>query len=121
MQNDIMDNIQKMTQATMDNLKKISETNIRASEKLMQEMTDLTTTVLEAATEGAEDMAETKNYSDIPSMQAKMSKDLSKKVMDTARTSADILADAGKVYAGLFEAGMKEASNKATPKARKSA
>jgi len=112
MQNDMMDNIQKMTQATMDNFKKLGK------------MTDLADSVLAATTEGAEDMAETKNYNDIPSMQAKMTQDLSKLVMNSARSSADILADAGKVYTNMFEKGMKEASNtveKATPKSRKSA
>lgn len=124
MQKDMMDNFQKMTQMAMDNFKKLSEINNRVAEKLTQEATDLTTAVFDNTAESVEDIVETKNPNDIPSMQAKATQELGKLVMNSARSSADILADAGKVYANMFESGMKEASNtvgKTGSKSRKSA
>ena len=57
-------------------------------------------------------------------MQAKMAQDLGQLVMNSARSSADIFADAGKIYANILEKGVKEASNnaaKAPSKSRKAA
>ena len=124
MQKDMMETMQKMTQAALDNLKQLSDTNMRVGEKLMQEQVDLATSVFDMTNKTVETMTEAKSYKDLASEQAKMAQELSKTVMESAHTNSEILTDAGKVYTKMFETGMKEASNtvtKATSKTRKSA
>ena len=124
MQKDMMETMQKMTQMTLDNLKKLSDTNMGIAKDLMQGQVDLAASVLETTTKSTEELSKATSYGDIASGQAGTVQELSKTIMDSARTASDTISDAGNVYAKMLEAGMKEASNtvaKATPKTRKSA
>ena len=121
MQKDIIENFQKMTQLTLENYKKLGETNLRIGEKLLAEQAELTNALLEAAAENAGAATEAKDFKDIASWQAEWTQEWSKKVMESCRSCADIMTEAGKVYNGLFEAGMKSCSEKPAAKAKKAA
>ncbi len=123
MQKDILENFQKMTQLTLDNFKKLGETNLRIGEKLLQEQVELTNAILETSTRNADVVKEAKDFRDVASWQAEWAQECTKKVMESSRSCADIIAEAGKVYTNLYEAGLKSAncSSEKAGKSRKSA
>ncbi len=125
MQKDILDNFQKMTALSLENFKKLGETNLQIGEKLLQEQIELTNALLEAASEKAEDVTEAKDLKDVAAWQAELAQEYTKKIVESGRACADIVAEAGKVYTSLFENALKSANgaaNKsAAAKARKTA
>lgn len=124
MSKDIIENFQKMTQLTLENFKKLGEANLRVGEKLLQEQVELTNAILEAASEKAGNVTEAKDLKDVASWQAELAQEYTKKIVDSSRNCADIVAEAGKVYTGLFESALKSANGvaeKAATKARKTA
>lgn len=121
MQNEIYETWSTMAQQALDNLKKISEANLKLSEKLMREQVELTTALVEAATATAQEAAGTKDVKQLATIQAELAQECGKKVLQSGRTCADLVAEAGKVYNQMFEAGVKSASEGAAKAAKKAA
>lgn len=111
MQNDILDTMNKLTQQTIENWKKMGETNLKISEKLLQQQVELTSALIEAATCNAGEVSKTKDVKEIAAMQTEFAQDCGKKVMESYKSCADILSEAGKAYNTMFEAGVKSASD----------
>ena len=111
MQKDIIENFQKMTQLTLENFKKLGETNLRIGEKLLQEQVELTNSIFEATASRNAEWTEAKDFKDVASQQAEWAQEWTQKVTESARSCADIVAEAGKVYSNLFETGLKAANN----------
>ena len=121
MSKDIIENFQKMTQLTLENFKKLGEANLRVGEKLLQEQVELTNAILEAASEKAGNVTEAKDLKDVASWQAELAQEYTKKIVDSSRNCADIVAEAGKVYTSLFEGALKAANGVAEKTAHKAA
>ncbi|MBI3440479.1 MAG: phasin family protein [Proteobacteria bacterium] len=124
MQNDIIENFQKLNQLALENFKKLGETNLRIGEQLLQEQIELTNAIFESTSGCASKASDIKDLKDAAAKQAEWAQECSQKIMRSCRTSADIMAEAGKVYTNLFETSLKTASNaseKAAGKSRKSA
>ena len=113
MSKDLIENFQKLTALTLENFKKLGEANLRVGEKLLQEQVELTNAILEAATEKAGNVTEAKDLKDVASWQAELAQEYTKKIVDSSRNCADIVAEAGKVYTGLFESALKTANGAA--------
>lgn len=111
MQYEILETMNKLTQQTIENWKKIGETNLKIGERLMQQQADLTAALIEAASCNAEEISQTKDVKDAAAIQAEFVQDCGKKVMESCKSCADIVAEAGKVYNTIFEAGVKAASD----------
>jgi phasin family protein len=111
MSKDLIENFQKLTQLTLENFKKLGEANLRVGEKLLQEQVELTNAILAAATEKAGDVSEAKDLKDVAAWQAELAQEYTKKVVESSRNCADIVAEAGKVYSGLFESALKTANS----------
>jgi phasin family protein len=111
MQNDIIENFQKMSQLTLENFKKLGETNLRISERLLQEQVELANAIFETAAENAETVAEAKDFKDVATWQTECAQECTKKIIESSRNCAEIVAEAGKVYTNLFETGLKSAGN----------
>ena len=123
MQKDILENFQKMTALTLENFKKLGETNLRIGEKLLQEQAELTNSLLEIASRNV-GVTGAKDFKDIAAKQAEWTQESSQKVVESCTTCGNILAEAGKVYTNLFETGVKaakETAEKTSAKARKGA
>jgi len=121
MSKDLIENFQKLTQLTLENFKKLGEANLRVGERLLQEQVELTNAILEAASDKAGDVSEAKDLKDVASWQAELAQEYTKKIVESSRNCADIVAEAGKVYSGLFENALKAANSvgeKAANKAR---
>lgn len=111
MQNELFETLNAMTQQTLENWKKLGETNLRISEKLLKEQVELTTSLVEAATAHAQDITATKDVKEVAALQTEFVQEYGKRVLETSRSCADIIAEAGKVYTQVFEQGAKAASD----------
>jgi len=111
MTNEIFENVAKLTQQTLENWKKLGETNLKIGEKLLAEQVELTSSLFEITSRNAEEATKTKDVKEIASLQAEMAQETGKLLVDSARTCADIIAEAGKVYNQLFETTLKTAGN----------
>lgn len=124
MSKDLIENFQKLTQMTLENFKRLGEANLRVGEKLLQEQVELTNAILEAAADKAGNVSEAKDLKDVASWQAELAQEYTKKVVESSRNCAEIVAEAGKVYTGVFESALKSANGvaeKASGKGRKAA
>lgn len=126
MQQDLFETWNTFTQQTLESWKKLGETNLRLGEKLLKEQVDLTTELVEAATAHAQEVSSTKDVKDLAALQAEFVQDYNKRWMEASRSWADVLAEAGKVYNQVFEAGVKTAGDnmaaaKPAAKAKKAA
>lgn len=120
MQNEFYDTWNTAAQQALENFKKIGEANLKLTEKLLREQVELTTALVEAATATAQEAAATKDVKQLATIQAELAQECGKKVLQSGRTCADIVAETSKVYNQLFEAGVKTAADN-TAKAANSA
>jgi hypothetical protein len=118
MQKEALESFQKMTQLTLENFKKLGETNLRIGEKLLQQQVALTSDLLEIAARNV-GTAETKDYKEIAEQQAEWAQQSAQKVVDSCTACGNILAEAGKVYSTLFDASVKAAKDTAEKQAGK--
>ncbi len=124
MQNEFYDTWNTAAQQALENFKKIGEANLKLTEKLLREQVELTTALVEAATATAQEAAATKDVKQLATIQAELAQECGKKVLQSGRTCADIVAETSKVYNQLFEAGVKTAADntaKAANAAKKAA
>jgi hypothetical protein len=107
MQNETFDVLNKLTQQTLDNFKKLGETHLKISEKLLQEQVELAAAFVETSKDTAEELAQTRDAGKIASIQTEWAQNWTKQLVDSSRAYADILAEAGKVYNQVFESTLK--------------
>jgi hypothetical protein len=110
---------------TLNNWKKIGETNIRIAEKLFNAQIELASSLLDVVTLNGEEISQTKDVKEIASLQAEIVQVSGKLIFENAQSTANILAEAGKVYSHLCETSLKSGAEFATPanapKAKKAA
>ena len=121
MQNDIFENWAKFNQQSLDTFRKLGEANLKIGEKLLQEQVELTNSLVESATRNAEQLSKCKDYSEAAGKQAEIVQDYSKQVLNSARTCADLISEAGKTYNQLFEQHLKAAGETAEKSAKRKA
>lgn len=107
---DAFETLNKLTQQTLENWKKLGETNLKIGEKLLSQQVELTAAIVEATTANAEAAAKTKDVKELASLQAELAQETGKLLLDSARSTADIIAEAGKTYNQLFETTLKTTS-----------
>lgn len=110
MATEVFETLNKLTQQTLENWRKLGETNFKIGEKLLSEQVELTTALVEATTANAEAASKTKDVKELASLQAELAQETGKLLLDSARSTADIIAEAGKVYNQLFETTLKASS-----------
>ena len=108
---DVFATLNSLTTQTLDNLKKLGETNLKLGEKLLKEQVELTGALVEAATAHAQEVSATKDVKEATTLQTEFVQGYGKKLLDSSKVYADILAEAGKVYNQVFEAGVKAAGD----------
>jgi phasin family protein len=110
MTTEVFETLNKLTQQTLENWKKLGEANLKIGERLLAEQVELTTSLVEATTKSAEETSKTKDVKEIAALQAELAQETGKLLLDSARSTADIIAEAGKVYNHLFETTLKATS-----------
>ena len=83
---------------------------MRFGEKLLAEQVELTNALLGVACDSG-CVSEAKDLKDVATWQAEWTQEATKKVVESSRNCADIVAEAGKVYTNLWETALKTASN----------
>lgn len=121
MTNEPLDYFMNWNKTSFEAIKKLTENNMRMSEKLMQEQMNLCKAMAEDGTKMMETLSSSKDPQDIMKKQSAMAEETGKQIMKSARSCADILAEASKSYAELFEANMEAANKAATSAAKKAA
>ncbi len=121
MSNEIYETWSAVTQQTIENIKKLGETNLKLGEKLLREQVELTSALVGVATASAQEAAAVKDVKQLATLQAELAQECGKKVLQSGRTCADIVAEAGKVYNQVFEAGVKTATDNAAKATKKAA
>jgi phasin family protein len=110
MTTEVFETLNKLTQQTLENWKKLGETNLKIGQSILSEQIELTTALVEATTKSAEEASKTKDVKELASLQAELAQETGKLLLDSARSTADIVAEAGKVYNQLFETTLKATS-----------
>ncbi len=124
MNKDLLDNLAKASQMTFDNLKKIAKTNQDVAEKLLKEQNDLTKILIDTAEKSSgvlKTVKDPKDIQDASSKQADLAQETAENLMESARSCADVLSEAGKVYNKIFEASAETATKAASAKGTKAA
>ena len=110
MTTEVFETLNKLTAQTLENWKKLGETNLKIGQSILSEQIELTTALVEATTKSAEEASKTKDVKELAALQAELAQETGKLLMDSARSTADIVAEAGKVYNQLFETSLKATS-----------
>jgi hypothetical protein len=126
MATEIFESVSELCETALENYKKIGKSCLEVTEQLLQEQIQLTESLFEAAKSKAGKVASSKDYQSLVSNQAELGQECMQQVLKASQSCAEIVAEAGKFYQGLFEAGVKSANSnfgtaKAAGKARKSA
>jgi hypothetical protein len=125
MQTEMCKTMSSMTHQALENWKTIGETNLKLFEKLFQSQVDLATSLVDVLTMNGEEISQTKDVKEIASLQAEIAQVSGKLIMENAQSTADIIAEAGKVYGELCTTALKSGSDFAksanTSKAKKAA
>ena len=97
MQNEFYDTWNTAAQQALESFKKIGEANLKLSEKLLREQVELTNALVEAVSTTAQEAASTKDVKQLATIQAELAQACGKKVLQSGRNCADLVAEAGKV------------------------
>jgi phasin family protein len=119
MSTEVFETLNKVTQQTLENWKKLGEANLKIGEKLLSEQVELTTALVEATTKNAEEASKTKDVKELAALHAELAQETGKILMESARSTADIIAEAGKFYNQLFETTLKASGEYAAKAAGK--
>jgi phasin family protein len=110
MPNEMFETMSGLSEATLDNCRKMGEANLKISEKLMKEQAELTSSLFEAAKSRADKVAGAKDYQTLAASQAELMQECSQLVWESCKNCAEIMTDASKAYNQLFESCVKAAN-----------
>lgn len=109
----------ELTFLALDNWKKLGETNLKLSGKLLNAQYELATSLLDLVALNGEEIVQSKDATEIASLQAEIAQVSGKLFYDSAVSTTDILNDAGKTYGQLFGTALQSASPANSSKAKK--
>jgi hypothetical protein len=113
--------LNELTFLALDNWKKIGETNLKLGGKLLNAQYELATSLLDLVTMNGEEIVQSKDASEIASLQAEIAQVSGKLFYDSAVSTTDLLTEAGKTYGQLFGSALQCASPANSSKAKKEA
>ncbi len=117
MQNDLMQEWNKLGKTTSDSLKELGNINAKLIERLTEQQLALMNASVEGSAKQATLVTEAKAVQDVLSGQADLSADYSKQVLAIARKTADILNQSREEITAWVEKGVETATREATKKA----
>lgn len=94
MQNVLFDSYTEMTQGSFEAMRKISEINMRVSERLFQKQLDLTNVMMETGAKGLDVMSKAKGYQDLLSSEAKLAQEYGQECLKGYRDAIEALTEA---------------------------
>lgn len=124
MQKDILETLNKLSETTLENYRKLGENNMQLGEKILEEQAELTSALMSATKGKAGKMTTAKDYQGLAAQQAELVQECSELVWQSCKNYAEIMTEAGKFYNQMWEAGLKASTgntNTKSTKTRKSA
>lgn len=121
MQKEIYNTINEMSQAAYEAATRMSELNLRAGEKLLEQQLALTGALLETGSKNLEMMVQAKTPQEVLNGQAKMVQDYGQQWLKNCRGTVEILSEARDASVELVEENVKAANEKVKQAASKAA
>jgi hypothetical protein len=100
----------KMSQTSMDNMRRLAEINLRASERMLEEQVALADVALDTSVKGMELFGKAKGYQELANGQAELARAYGQRVMESYKTGAEVMTEAREALTSMLDEGVKEAS-----------
>ncbi|MCC6710628.1 MAG: phasin family protein [Gammaproteobacteria bacterium] len=113
MENKFIDNWQEYGKNAIEAAKELEAINTQVIEKLTGKQMELANAAFEASTKYVSSLGEVKGVQELFSEQTKLATELNEKVLEAARTTADILTETREAYQAWLEKGFKAVSGNA--------
>lgn len=113
MENKFIENWQEYGKNAIEAAKELEAINTQVIEKLTGKQMELANAAFEASTKYVSSLGEVKGVQELFSEQTKLATELNEKVLEAARTTADILTETREAYQAWLEKGFKAVSGNA--------
>ncbi len=112
MQKEIYNSINELGANAFEAARQMSELNLRAGEKLLEQQFALTSALLETGSRNLEQMSQAKTPQEVLNGQAKLVQDYGQQWLNSCRGTVEILTEARDAAGELVEENVKVASEK---------
>ena len=113
MENKFIENWQEYGKNAIEAAKELEAINTQVIEKITGKQMELANAAFEASTKYVSTLGEVKGVQDLFSEQTKLATEFNEKVLEAARTTADILTETREAYQAWLEKGLKAVSGNA--------
>lgn len=110
MQNQVFDAYNEMAQSSYEAMRKLSEINLRASERLLQQQMDLTNAMIEASSKGVDALSKAKGYQELVSTQSKLTQEAGQEWLKNYRMAVEVISQARDQVAEVMDGQMQVAN-----------
>ncbi|MEQ8661621.1 MAG: phasin family protein [Gammaproteobacteria bacterium] len=107
MDNPFMDNWQEYSKSAVSAAKELETINTQIIEKMTGKQMELANVAFETGTRYMSSLSEVKGYQELVSEHAKLAADFNEKMMEAARSAADIMTESRDLYQAWMEKNMK--------------
>jgi uncharacterized protein involved in exopolysaccharide biosynthesis len=107
MDNKLIESWQDYTKNALAAAKELEVINSQVIEKLTAKHMELANAAFEAGTKYVSTLSEVKGYQDLIAEQTKLASEFNEKMIEAARTTADILTESREAYQAWLEKGFK--------------
>lgn len=107
MENKFMENLQDYNKSAMASAKALETINTQLIEKLTGKQMELANATFETGTRYFSSLTEVKGYQDLLAEQTKLASEYNEKLIEAARETADIIAEARESYQAWMEESLK--------------
>lgn len=113
MENKFMENWQEYGKNAIEAAKELEAINTQVIEKITGKQMELANAAFEASTKYVSSLGEVKGVQDLFSEQTKLATEFNEKVLEAARTTADLLTETREAYQAWLEKGLKAVTGNA--------
>ena len=113
MDNKFIENWQEYGKNAIESAKELEAINTQVIEKITGKQMELANAAFEVSTKYVSSLGEVKGVQDLFSEQTKLATEFNEKMLEAARTTADILTETREAYQAWIEKGLKAVSGNA--------
>lgn len=113
MENKFIENWQEYGKNAIEAAKELEAINTQVIEKITGKQMELANAAFEASTKYVSSLGEVKGVQDLFSEQTKLATEFNEKVLEAARTTADLLTETREAYQAWLEKGLKAVTGNA--------
>jgi len=110
MDNKLMENWQEYSKSALAAAKELETINTQTVEKLTAKQMELANVAFETGTKYVATLSEVKGYQDLMAEQTKLATEFNEKLIEAARSTADILTESREAYQAWIEKSLKIAT-----------